>query len=321
MHFFKFFCIGLLVFLSWGCAQEETPVGETPGKETPPAPEEAAGESEDRGPLHAVKPVELSPEDQKKAQRAPQGMVFVKGGCFFMGNDYAQEDERPEHEVCLDDFFMDRYEVTQARWTQVMGFNPSKFIGKDRPVEQVNYYDVQEFIEKSDRPCRLPTEAEWEYAARGGVNTRYYWGNLMDDAYAWYEDNSDGKTHPVGKKKPNQYGLHDILGNVWEWTHDWYENFYQVRSPRNPQGPATGEYKVIRGGAFDSSAGALRVTNRTWLHPKNRVFPKVTTYGQIINEVYNFIGFRCVVSYSEVPPPDTPQTEPPSKQPEEPQEL
>ncbi|MFQ5450362.1 MAG: formylglycine-generating enzyme family protein [Nitrospinaceae bacterium] len=229
-------------------------------------------------------------------------MVFIKGGCYMMGNDYAQEDERPEHEVCVDDFFMDRYEVTQARWNKIMDFNPSRFIGDDLPVEQVNYYDVKEFAEKSRGSCRLPTEAEWEYAVRGGVDTRYFWGNMMDEAYAWYEDDSDGKTHPVGKKLPNQYGLHDMTGNVWEWTDDWYEPYYQIREKRNPKGPQTGEFKVIRGGAFDSSAGALRSTNRIWLHPKNRVFPKVTSYGQTINEIFNYIGFRCVLSLSDLKP-------------------
>ncbi len=244
--------------------------------------------------VEKVVPVTLSPEDQAKAKLAPEGMVFIKGGCFIMGNDYAQEDEKPEHEVCVDDFFMDKHEVTQAKWEQVTGYNPSKIIGPDLPLEQVNYIDIQEYLEKAE--CRLPTEAEWEYAARGGADARYYWGNMMDESYAWYEDNSKKTTHPVGQKLPNQYGLYDMMGNVWEWVNDWYEPYYQIRDKKNPKGPETGEYRVIRGGAFDSSAGALRITNRIWLHPKNRVFPKVTTYGQIINEIYNYIGFRCAKS-------------------------
>ena len=188
-----------------------------------------------------VVPVTLSPEDQEKAKLAPAGMVFIKGGCFVMGNDYAQEDEKPEHEVCLDDFYMDKYEVTQARWEKLLGFNPAKIIGPEHPVEQVNYVEVQEFLEKSNGQCRLPTEAEWEYAAKGGADARYYWGNMMDEAYAWYKDGSGETTHPVGQKQPNQYGLYDMMGNVWEWTDDWYEPYYQIRGKNNPKGPETGK--------------------------------------------------------------------------------
>ncbi len=281
----------LLVF---GCSKDEEKLSE-----------DAAFVSEsDESALEPVKSAEkvvavsLSPEDQEKAKLAPEGMVFIKGGCFIMGNDYAQEDEKPEHEVCVDDFFMDKFEVTQARWEKMTGYNPSKIVGPEFPLEQINFVEIQEFLNKSNGQCRLPTEAEWEYAARGGADSRYYWGNMMDESYAWYEDNSKETTHPVGQKLPNQYGLYDMMGNVWEWTNDWYEPYYQIREKQNPQGPETGEYKVIRGGAFDSSAGALRITNRIWLHPKNRVFPKVTTYGQIVNEVYNYIGFRCAKSFS-----------------------
>ncbi len=275
-----------------GCSKDES---------TSEKAEEQSSLSESQEParkLPKVVPVTLSPEDQEKARLAPEGMVFIKGGCFIMGNDYAQEDEKPEHEVCLDDFFMDKYEVTQSRWEQLMGANPAKFIHPDQPVEQVNFYDAQKFVKKSNGECRLPTEAEWEYAAKGGSDSRYYWGNMMDEAYAWYEDNSGPTPHPVGQKMPNQYGLYDMMGNVWEWTEDWYEPYYQIREKNNPKGPESGEYKVIRGGAFDSSAGALRSTNRIWLHPKNRVFPKVTTFGQVINEIYNYIGFRCAKSIS-----------------------
>ena len=225
-------------------------------------------------------------------------MVFIKGGCFLMGNEYAQADEKPEHEICLNDFYMDKFEVTQKKWKKVMGFNPAKNVGKNLPVEQVNYFDIKEFIEASKGACRLPTEAEWEYAAGLGIQANYYWGNIMDPEYAWYVDNSKKTTHPVGSKKPNQFGLHDMMGNVWEWVEDWYEPYYSALVKDNPQGPASGEYKVIRGGGFDSSAGALRTTNRIWLHPKNRVFSKVTTYGGIVNEVYNYIGFRCAKSIS-----------------------
>ena len=295
MRFLILSLLSLALFFGQACSKEEEQAAEKP------FPVSESGESAQEPPKSTEKvvPITLSPEDQEKAKGAPEGMAFIKGGCFTMGNDYAQEDEKPEHEVCLDDFYMDKHEVTQARFEKVTGYNPSKFIGPDLPVEQVNFIEVQEFLEKSAGQCRLPTEAEWEYAARGGADSRYYWGNMMDESYAWYEDNSEGTTHPVGQKLPNQYGLHDMMGNVWEWTHDWYEIYYQIRNKNNPQGPEAGEHKVIRGGAFDSSAGALRITNRIWLHPKNRVFPKVTTYGQAINEIYNYIGFRCAKSIAD----------------------
>ena len=241
-------------------------------------------------------PIVIDPKDKIIADKAPAGMVFIKGGCFILGNNFAQVDEAPEHEVCIDDFYLDKYEVTQSRWEKVMGFNPSKFIGVSRPVEQVTFYDVQEFVENSKNKCRIPTEAEWEYAARGHTNTRYFWGNMMNGDYAWFEDNSNGQTYPVGQKKPNQFGVYDMMGNVWEWVADWYDAAYTRGKKINPTGAPKGEFKVVRGGAFDSSAGGLRVTNRTWLHPKNKVFPKVTTHGQVMNSIYNYVGFRCAQS-------------------------
>ena len=239
-------------------------------------------------------PIRISPEDEIIASKAPKGMIFIKGGCFVLGNNFAQVDESPEHEVCIDDFYLDKFEVTQDRWEKVMGFNPSKFIGSNRPVEQVTFYDVQEFADNTG--CRIPTEAEWEYAARGHADARYFWGNMMNEEYAWFEDNSNGQTHIVGQKKPNQFGAYDMMGNVWEWVADWYDAAYPRGKQVNPTGVMRGDFKVVRGGAFDSSAGALRITNRTWLHPKNKVFPKVTTHGQIMNEIYNYVGFRCAQS-------------------------
>jgi formylglycine-generating enzyme required for sulfatase activity len=300
MSFFRIIGILLLLALPMGCSQCNS------GKEGDQAPsiseiEGVEGDNQSALPQGVV-PVELSEEDKLKVQQAPEGMVFVKGGCFTMGNDNAQADEKYEHEVCLDDFYIGRYEVTQARWEKVMGYNPSRTVKEDHPVEQVNYYDIQQFIGKSGGACRLPTEAEWEYAARGHAKTRYYWGNVMDGGYAWYEDNSDKTTHPVGQKKLNQFGLYDMMGNVWEWTEDWYSPYYVGNKETNPTGPKEeGENKVIRGGSFDSSAGALRITNRTWLNPKNRVFSKVASYGGSVDELYNFIGFRCAQSIT-VPP-------------------
>ena len=297
MRLFKSFIPFALFFFLYACSDQPVDKAEDalhPSlSELPEIIEESVQLSE-----LGIVPFKIRPEDQKKADKAPEGMVFIKGGCFVMGNDYTQEDEKPEHKVCLSDFYMDKFEVTQARWKKLMGYNPSKFSGADLPVEQVNYENVQKFIKKSEGNCRLPTEAEWEYSARGGAQTRYFWGNMVNEQYTWYEENSKGSTQVVGSKLPNQYGLYDMMGNVWEWVDDWYEPYYQIRTQNNPTGPETGESKIVRGGSFNSSAGALRITNRVWLHPKNKVFPKVTTYGQIMNEVYNFIGFRCAKSIS-----------------------
>ncbi len=292
MSLLRIIGIVVLLLLTFGCGDSEKDAEKAPSI----SDIEDAGEAKPEAALQGVVPVELSEADQLKAKQAPKGMVFIKGQCFTMGNDNAQADEKYEHEVCLEDFYMDKYEVTQARWTKVMGYNPSKNTGDDHPVEQINYYDIHLFIEKSGGACRLPTEAEWEYAARGHAQTRYYWGNVMDGAYAWFEDNSKKTTYPVGQKKPNQFGLYDMMGNAWEWTEDWYSPYFVGNKETNPTGPEKGENKVIRGGSFDSSAGALRITNRTWLNPKNRVFSKVATYGGSVSELFNYIGFRCAKS-------------------------
>jgi formylglycine-generating enzyme len=288
MNNLNLFLFSVFLILILGCSSEQS-------KEPKNAQEEIF-DLKDSQESFKFEPVSISPEDQPTADNAPDGMVFIKGGCFILGNNFAQVDEAPEHEVCVDDFYLDKYEVTQSRWEKIMGFNPSKFIGPNKPVEQVTFYDVQEFAETSEGRCRIPTEAEWEYAARGHADARYFWGNMMNGEYAWFEDNSNGQTHPVGQKKSNQFGVHDIMGNVWEWVSDWYDAAYPRGKQINPTGVIKGNYKVVRGGAFDSSAGGLRITNRTWLHPKNKIFPKVTTYGQVMNEIYNYVGFRCAQS-------------------------
>ena len=170
---------------------------------------------------------------------------------------------------------MGKFEVTQGQWKKLMGNNPSIFsnCGEDCPVEQVSWNDVQEYIGKlckreKQNPCkyRLPTEAEWEYSARAGGSTRlvgepsrttptggskYYWGDTINDSYLWYDGNSGNTTHPVGKKKPNAWGLYDISGNVWEWTGDWYDISYYKKSPStDPKGAESGEYRVLRGGSW-----------------------------------------------------------------------
>ncbi|MEG1644412.1 MAG: formylglycine-generating enzyme family protein [Alistipes sp.] len=200
-------------------------------------------------------------------------LVFVKGGTFTMGATSEQGydalyDEKPAHQVTVSDFSIGKYEVTQAQWEAVMGSNPSLFEGDNRPVEQVNWDDIQEFLRKlnaqsSGRHYRLPTEAEWEYAARGGKQSRgyEYSGSNDIDAVAWYNGNADSKTHPVGQKSPNELGIYDMAGNVWEWCQDWYGD-YSSSSQSDPTGPSSGSHRVLRGGCWCSSAQFCRVSIR-----------------------------------------------------------
>ena len=143
--------------------------------------------------------------------------------------------------------------MTQAQWKVVMGGNPSDFKGDDRPVEKVNWYDVQEFIKKlnsrTGQQFRLPTEAEWEYAARAGSTTKFYWGDKSDVSFSWTAKNARSRSHLVGQKKPNAFGLYDMSGNVWEWVVDW-ENSYSEQPETNPKGPASGINKIMRGGSW-----------------------------------------------------------------------
>ena len=201
-------------------------------------------------------------------------MVFVKGGCFQMGDTFRDggEDERPVHEICVEDFYIGKYEVTQAQWKAVMGDNPSGFkdCGDDCPIENVSWDDVKGFIEKlrdkTGKRYRLPTEAEWEYAARsGGMGAKWSGTNDVNKLteYAWYADNAATKTHPVGQKKPNSLGIYDMSGNVSEWVMDRYDEKYYKQSPKeNPRGPASGGYRVLRGGIFYDIARHTRTTSR-----------------------------------------------------------
>ncbi len=194
-------------------------------------------------------------------------MVFVEGGTFKMGsNDY--DSEKPIHDVTLSDFYIGKYPVTQAQWHAVMGENPSHFKGcDDCPVENVSWDDVQEFIKKlNDRTgknYRLPTEAEWEYAARGGNKSKgyKYAGSDNLDEVGWYNGNAGSKTHPVGQKKPNELGIYDMSGNVWEWCADWY-GAYPSEPQTNPTGPAKGTDRVVRGGSWVDFDNFCRVSYR-----------------------------------------------------------
>ena len=184
--------------------------------------------------------------------KAPPGMVYVEGGTFQMGSNSGASDEKPIHTVTVSSFFMDKTEVTQAQYRKVMGNNPSHFSGCDEcPVESVSWHDANEYAKKVGK--RLPTEAEWEYAARGGSTgspTTYAGSNDLG-ALGWYSGNSGRKTHPVGQKDPNELGLYDMSGNVWEWCSDRYDSDYYKNSPKNnPKGPNSGAARVLRGGSW-----------------------------------------------------------------------
>ncbi|MDE7149998.1 MAG: formylglycine-generating enzyme family protein, partial [Bacteroidales bacterium] len=208
-------------------------------------------------------------------------MVAVNGGTFSMGatseqgSDY-ESDEKPVHSVALSSFYIGRYEVTQAQWNAVMGTNPcssSYGLGDDYPVYNVSWTEAVEFCnklsQKTGKKYRLPTEAEWEYAARGGqkADGTKYAGSDAIGAVAWYKDNS-GKAHPVGQKQPNGLGLYDMSGNVWEWCQDWYgSDYYSSSSATNPQGLSSGSFRVHRGGGWNRSALSCRVSLRSYGTP------------------------------------------------------
>jgi formylglycine-generating enzyme required for sulfatase activity len=196
--------------------------------------------------------------------------VLIPAGTFMMGAEDGESDERPVHQVTISrPFYLGKYEVTQAQWQAVMGNNPSLFQGDPKlPVEQVWWTDVQDFLRKLNAKeggnrYRLPTEAEWEYAARAGSTTAYGFGSDASrlGEYAWYRDNSGGKTRPVGQLKPNAWGLYDMHGNVMEWVQDWYGR-YPAESVTDPQGPASGSHRMRRGGAWNSVATVCRSANR-----------------------------------------------------------
>ena len=209
-------------------------------------------------------------------------MVYVKGGTFTMGataeqGDYVLDREKPTHSVTLSDYYIGKYEVTQAQWRAVMGSNPSKWEGDNLPVENVSWNDIQEFIKKlnaqTGKKFRLPTEAEWEYAARGGNQSKgyKYSGSNSISEVAWYDGNSGGKTHPVGQKSPNELGIYDMSGNVWEWCQDWYSSSaYSSSSQTNPTGPNSGSHRVLRGGSWDNAASRSRVSDRGNNSPDDR---------------------------------------------------
>ena len=207
-------------------------------------------------------------------------LLYVKGGSFTMGctseqNGDCNNDEKPTHNVVLSDYYMGKYEVTQELWVAVMGKNPSNKKGDNLPVENVSWNDVQDFISKLNQMTgqnfSLPTEAQWEYAARGGCKSKgykYSGGNVLANV-AWYADNSGSTPHPVGTKDPNELGLYDMSGNVWEWCYDWYGG-YSGETQHNPTGPASGSIRVLRGGSWSYFASLARVSYRLYGQPGSR---------------------------------------------------
>ena len=207
-------------------------------------------------------------------------MVYVEGGTFQMGSEDsdAASDERPVHQVQINSFSIGQTEVTQELWEAVMGTdssaNPSKWKGAKLPVEQVSWNQCQTFIAKlnqlTGKTFRFPTEAEWEFAARGGINSqgyKYAGSNNIDDV-AWYRGNCSNKTHEVATKQPNEIGIYDMSGNVWEWCQDWYSNSYYSSSViNNPTGPDSGSDHVHRGGGMWDVAGGCRITDRSHFGP------------------------------------------------------
>ena len=225
-------------------------------------------------------------------------MVFVKGGTFQMGSYSGDDDEKPVHGVTVSDFYIGEFEVTQALWQEVMGTSVYQQrdrantswsmcgVGANYPMYYVNHSEAEEFCGRLNQRLRgqlpdgyrfaLPTEAEWEYAARGGSKSNAYTysgSNYLSDV-GWYSDNSNESTHPVGLKRANELGLYDMGGNVWEWCADWYVT-YNSSSQTNPRGPSSGSSRVLRGGSWGINASCCRVANRSFSGPST----PLSTYG------------------------------------------
>ena len=233
-------------------------------------------------------------------------MVAIGGGWFEMGSTKGSDDESPVHKVWISPFWMDRYEVVQEQFKKFQFPDPSHFKNPKNPLDQMNWTDATMYCNERSlaeglEPCydeetwdcnfaangySLPTEAEWEYACRAGTNSKYSFGSAIQElkAHVWFADNSSDKTHPVGQKQPNPWGLYDMHGNVSEWCNDFYfEDYYKQSSERDPRGPPKGQERVLRGGAWNSSADSCRSTYRA--------------SDPSINDTClasDAIGFRCV---------------------------
>lgn len=209
--------------------------------------------------------------------------VLVSPGAFLMGagdgTGAVSEDEQPQHRVTISrPFYLGRYEVTQEHWARIMGSNPSHSRSPSNPVERVSWNDVQRFItrlmkQEPDQVYRLPTEAEWEYACRAGSTERFSFGaeEWMSKDYIWCYRSTDSTAKRVGSLRPNAWGLHDMHGNVWEWCQDWYGRSYYSQSPQaDPRGPDRGSRRVMRGGAWTTTADGCRASARQLGMPDDR---------------------------------------------------
>lgn len=209
--------------------------------------------------------------------------VHIPSGSFIMGSDDSRGDEKPAHKVTISKpYYLGKHEVTQAQYEAVMGANPSGFKNPNNPVEKVNWPMAVKFCEKmskmTGKTCRLPTEAEWEYACRARTDTKYFFGKFSAPLkeHAWFKKNSGGKTHEVGMKKPNPWGLYDMNGNVWEWCQDWYASDYYANSPeQDPQGPESGKWRVHRGASWYEPDWANKSSTRARIKP----YVSDTNYG------------------------------------------
>lgn len=204
-------------------------------------------------------------------------MIKVEGGTFKMGSTIGENRERPVHDVTLSPFWIGETQVTQKLWSAVMGDNPSDFTGDDNPVNRVSWVECERFVMKlnelTQQQFYLPTEAEWEFAARGGNISKgfLYAGSDNIEDVAWFDENSQNEVQPVARKEPNELGLFDMSGNVWEWCQDWGDRGYYKKSPnRDPKGPSAGTDRVLRGGGRNSIAGNCRVAYRNFNNPENK---------------------------------------------------
>ena len=273
----------VVALLILGCARQD-----------PPAPAPSA-------------PDAASAKPAASPTKSGVAMVLIPAGQFVMGDDQGEDDEQPAHRVELSAFYMDVHEVTQQSFQAILGRNPAKSIGPDKPVERVSWFAAIQYcnlrsLRDGFQPCydlktqtcdfaadgyRLPTEAEWEYACRAASTTRWSFGDQAGDLgkHAWYKANSGKATHPVGQKPPNPWGLYDLHGNVAEWCHDFYADDYEAgTSVKDPRGPTSGTERVLRGGSWKSSEDSCRCAAR---HSEPPGFADVC-FG------YEAYGFRCV---------------------------
>lgn len=245
---------------------------------------------------------------QFRLEAKTSSWIFVEGGSFMMGSNDGESHEKPVHQVTVSSFLIGKYEVTQKEWTEVMGSNPSNWKGDNLPVEGVSWLQAIEYCNKRSlkeglKPCysgsgasiscdwsangyRLPTEAEWEYAARGGKQSKAfkYSGSNELGTVAWSRSSSGNRTHEVGIKQPNELGIYDMSGNVWEWCWDWYGSAYYSKSPNaDPRGPASGSTHPLRGGGWNDIDSFCRTAVRYGYNPSK----SISNYGFRVSRAFN----------------------------------